>query len=376
MDDDSDGAASFNHAFTLGGETVTYADTIPDNEDERLQGTSAVNQNFPGDVSIMQVSYENGMMKAIETAGGGVETDHHLNANGEGGTETVRNNVTGAETFVHYDGDNRVTQQIDPYGAITQYAYDESAEANIKGALLEETDALGVKTAYDYPDFAAAYNDPTRYSSFSDMFSNYVNGQIGSDMDQPGYMTGSQGGPKTITQDDGGSNETAMTLTYFGETGGEIDHPAVFQPKTVTAPGNNVTTLDYDASSGQMTNVSFKANGNDGAQVTNEYYVENDTDLIYGGAALNATSPLIGKLKRITSRANPSAAERVTEYGYNHVYDADGTFLIREQSVREIRTNLPDITTYSAYDALGNLLWNQTQGGINHIRLLMAKVDC
>lgn len=70
-------------------------DTLSASEDERLAGTNAPYQNWPGDVSILQVSYDaEGRMQGIETAAGGVAVDHETNGPGgaggaNGGTEAV-----------------------------------------------------------------------------------------------------------------------------------------------------------------------------------------------------------------------------------------------------------------------------------------------
>ena len=293
VDDDSNGVASFD------------GDTIPTDADAKLQGTDTASQNWPGDISILEVSYEGGLMKGIETAGGSVSTEHNFNENDLGGNEVVRDDTTGAESIVVYDDQRRVTLQTDPYGNSTHYSY--GTYSDIEGVLLGQTDALGQTTSFNYPDYSGVLE--SKYSSFSEMFEAYMESKFDSDLNQPGYLTGSQAQPSAITQC-GSTTVIDYRLT-------NLDDPAVFQPTTITDNANNKTSLDYSSTHGKLTSVSFTGSDDTpGAQVENYYYglsAAGDTFILTTDQIKNtpivANSLCIGRLAKTVSHVTPQQSQ-------------------------------------------------------------------
>ncbi|NQU43392.1 RHS repeat protein, partial [bacterium] len=279
VDDDSDNVCNFDREITTWSverpnETVTarFTDTLPSDSAAAEQGLLADYQNYPGDVSIMEITYEGGLLKAIETAGGSVEIDHDYDADDASGTETVRDGLTGARNRVAYDNQRRVTHQEDPYGAVTHYAYnDDDAEAKIKGVLEAETNALGEVTSYAYD-----LNFEPQHNSFSDMFAAYFGSKFNAELTNPtdlndrgpdGYLTSAQASPTAITQHLG-----LQAITTNIDYKSHSDPNAPFQPSVVTDPLGNKTELQY-APGGAIETVSFEGqSGAKGARVVNFYY--------------------------------------------------------------------------------------------------------
>jgi YD repeat-containing protein len=368
VDDDSDGVPQFSHTIEVRSpidgrkRTVVYEDTIP----EPATSDSTVplsafpaphSQDFPGDVSVLQIKYENGLMTGIETVAGGVQIERQYNFGGAGGAEIVRDAATGAQTTVEYDAEHRVTQQTDPYGNATAYAY--YAAGNLPGALQKETDPLGVETNYEYPNYQP------QYKSFAHMFQSYLDSRIDADSTVLGYPTSAQGGPSKITQDAAGF---ALATDIAYET--DSTKPSAFQPRKTTDPLSNETTLQYDATTGKTTNVSLKGQGTtDGAVVANEYYASGQTDLVYAALPpLTADSPSIGRLKKTVSKATPDtplADQSITLYGYKYAtgaaFETHGIKTLTDNSTQE------GLVTESTYDAAGRLTSSTDAYGHNSI---------
>ncbi|MBN1868533.1 RHS repeat protein, partial [Candidatus Sumerlaeota bacterium] len=302
VDDDSDGVEHF------------AGDTIPPTDEDRFSGSNPAYQNYPGDTSVLEMTYENGMLKRIGTEAGGAELDHNLADN----QEVVRDENTQAETIVTYDDSRRVTEKQDAWGQTTAYDYWTGNDATIEGALKEETDALGNVTEYDY------VAPTTDYPSFTAIFTAYVTNKLGGDLEVPGYLTGSQGGPTEIVQLPGTPLETTTKIGYANLNSGNA---AAFQPTSIDAPGNNSTSMEYDDSTRRLKKVESST----GATVENEYYGSGQNDLVYGGAVPEAS---IGRLKKTISKAADGATPRTTEYGYKYEFVGD-TLTTETHAVRD-----------------------------------------
>lgn len=302
-------------------------DTVPQSINDDNPASFLDYQDFPGDTSIMQITYDKGQVKWIETYSGGVELDH------EDGKEVVRNKQTGEETEISYDGQHRVTEMLDFYNKPTRYTY--SPSGGIDGVLTKEVNVLQQETHY-------AYQSPpgVQYGSFSDMFQAYLYSQVGWEQEtMQGYLTGAQAQPKTIVQDATGIGVT--TTVGYDLTAGS---PSAFQPTSFTAPGASSSgALDYSDTTGKLESVKVSGkNAVDGSETVNAYYS-------FGVDSPDAWKT--GRLMATTTYPNhdrtPDSARR-TEYDYLPRSDGGEDHITTD--------TLSGLTSRSSYDASGMLL--------------------
>ncbi|MBN1900154.1 hypothetical protein JW926_02360, partial [Candidatus Sumerlaeota bacterium] len=298
-------------------------------------------QDYPGDISIMKTKYENGMIKGFETYAGNVSMEHEPDPNAPGGTELITDDTTGEKAYVKYDGEHRVTEKTDLAGVKTTYQYDDSEGANIQGALISETDALGNTTSYEYPKY-----DDNHYSSFADMFEAYVGYKIGDDSAQKGYLTSEQGQPSKLKQKLG-SQDVVTELSYEMNT----DKLSAFQPTSVKDPNGFTTHMSYDGKFGKMETIEPKnSKGGTIARTKNFYYESGNTDEIYG-TPLSADSPSIGRLSKTIHYPDPAneTVQKITYYGYKFVYS--GNVLTHEEHA--VKDGATGKISYSKVDPSG-----------------------
>ena len=88
----------------------------------------------------MQVTYEGGLVKGIETSAGAVALEHQTSGPGQGGTEVVKDETTGATSRVRYDDQFRVDRVVDAWGNVNTNQYGEfnTGQSTINGVLLSQ----------------------------------------------------------------------------------------------------------------------------------------------------------------------------------------------------------------------------------------------
>ncbi|MCC5877107.1 MAG: hypothetical protein JJU11_12880, partial [Candidatus Sumerlaeia bacterium] len=280
IDDDTDGIPNFEGDVVPSGlDTMTLADR----RDALLK-----TQNWPGDTSIMRFRYSGDDIIAYETSAGSADLEYDRHEDGTGSVD-ITQRESNRESKVEYNNTNRVEKITDIYGEVTTYDYQDTE--HVRGVLKREIDALRNVTKYDYQNIPQV-----EHNSFSDMFADLLErkmtcgGTFYTDSDycedfipsnSPGYLTGAQLQPATITQagKDGAAPNPIITKILYDMDG---DSRSAFQPRMVTDPLDNETRLAYNGDIGRLEQISRRLNGGTEEILSSTEYITAGTfDPIY-----------------------------------------------------------------------------------------------